>query len=159
MSQDPKSAIDRCRQYEASCGLAATPGPGDVRHVLAILDHQAAQIEALRRLVKPAPLPAPPTPAESVCQEAERITGGERQANYGPPIFDFTRTARIWEVILDRPAGAITPEQIGLCMIGVKIARYLHKPQRDSLVDIAGYAKTVQMCADYEPDGLVDESS
>jgi hypothetical protein len=158
MSQDPKAAIDRCRQYEVSQGMAVIPSPVEVRHVLAILDHQAAQIEALRRLVTPAPLPAPAAPAESICQEAERITGGERQANYGPPIFDFTRTARIWEVILDRPAGHITPEQIGLCMIGVKIARYLHRPHRDSLVDIAGYAKTVQMCADYEPDGLVDDS-
>lgn len=126
--------------------------------LLAQLKHKDDQITALGRLVKPAPPPAPPAPPESVCQEAERITGGERQANYGPPIFDFTRTARIWEVILDRPAGHITPEQIGLCMIGVKIARYLHRPHRDSLVDIAGYAKTVQMCADYEPDGLVDDS-
>lgn len=127
--------------------------------LLAQLKHKDDQIAALGRLVKPAPPPAPPAPPESVCQEAERITGGERQASYGHPVYDFTRTARIWEVILDRPAGAITPGQVGLCMIGVKISRYLHKPKRDSLVDIAGYAKTVQMCADHDPDGLVDDSS
>ena len=157
MSLDPNEilgALHNSRTLKTNACLS----PEGAEWLLAQLAHRDAQIEALRRLVKPAPLPAPAAPEESICQEAERITGGERQANYGHPMFDFTRTARIWEVILDRPAGHITPEQIGLCMIGVKIARYLHKPKRDSLVDIAGYAKTVQMCADYEPDRLVDDS-
>ena len=37
----------------------------------------------------------------------------------------------------------ITPEQVGLCMIGVKLSRQCNKPKSDNMVDAAGYAETV----------------
>lgn len=155
MTEDPRPFLARLDAYASRRDVAIYLAPKDAAWILAQLAHKDAQIAALRQLVKPAPAVA--APPESVCQEAERITGGERQASYGHPIFNFTRTARIWEVILDREAGAITPEQVGLCMIGVKMARHLHKPKRDNLVDVCGFAKTVQTCADYEPNAPVDE--
>lgn len=42
----------------------------------------------------------------------------------------------------------MTAEQVGLCMIGVKISRQCNAPRRDNMVDAAGYAATVQMCVD-----------
>ena len=39
----------------------------------------------------------------------------------------------------------VTPKQVGLCMVGVKISREVHEHKRDNLVDGAGYLKTVMM--------------
>lgn len=81
---------------------------------------------------------------ETICAEADRLVDLDRQSAYGHPTINFERTARIWEVVLGLPNLSIKPEQVGLCMIGLKLAREVHVHKRDSLVDIAGYAKTVQ---------------
>lgn len=77
----------------------------------------------------------------SVLTEAEGLVHGDRNASYGHPLDDFRRTAKMWEAILGI---AIRPEQVGLCMIAVKLSRECHRPKRDNLVDIAGYAETVE---------------
>jgi len=78
--------------------------------------------------------------SESVCQEADRLVSTDRQDVYGHPLDDFGKTARIWSAILGCD---VTEEQVALCMIGVKVSRLCNTPDhRDSLVDIAGYAKT-----------------
>lgn len=66
---------------------------------------------------------------------------GPRQQDYGHPIDDFMRTARMWSVIIGHD---VTAEQVGLCMIALKISRQCHFPKRDNMVDAAGYAATVQ---------------
>lgn len=83
-----------------------------------------------------------PGEAESICREADRIVSVERQADYGHPAEDFERTGRLWEVIL---GVKVTAEQVGLCMIALKISRQMHRPKRDNLVDVAGYAKTLDL--------------
>ncbi len=88
-----------------------------------------------------------PLPDETVLQEADRLVSGDRGSVYGHPYDDFSRTARIWEGIL---GCTVTAAQVGLCMIGVKISREVHKPKRDNLVDIAGYAKTVALVRERE---------
>lgn len=88
------------------------------------------------------PAPTPLAPVESVCQEADRLVSGDRGADYGHPLADFSRTAKIWEAILGFPVSA---PQVGLCMIGVKISRECNKHKRDNLADTCGYAKCVDM--------------
>lgn len=83
--------------------------------------------------------------SETILQEAQRLVYGDRGADYGHPLDDFTRTAAIWSAILGAP---VTAEQVGLCMIGVKISRQCNKPKRDNMADAAGYAGTVQMCVE-----------
>lgn len=78
----------------------------------------------------------------SILEEAQKLVYGDRQASYGHPIDDFTRTAVMWGAILGHP---VTAEQVGLCMCAVKISRQINKPKRDNLVDLAGYAGTVAM--------------
>lgn len=68
--------------------------------------------------------------------EAKGLVHGARQAAYGSPKENWARTAAIWSVILGTK---VTPRQACLCMIGVKLARQVHAPKRDNLVDIAGY--------------------
>lgn len=82
---------------------------------------------------------------ETICQEADRLVSTDRQDSYGRPIDNFTQTGRMWAAILD--LDEVTAEQVGLCMIAVKLSRATHAPKRDTLVDIAGYAKTLDMIA------------
>lgn len=91
---------------------------------------------------------------KSVLLDAENIVHGDRHKDYGHPLDDFTKTAALWSVIANAP---ITPEQVGLMMIALKISRQMHMPKRDNLVDIAGYAETVQMVID-EIDKQMDEA-
>lgn len=78
---------------------------------------------------------------KSILQEAEALVHGDRNASYGHPLDDFKRTARMWSAILGID---VQPHQVGLCVVAVKISRECHAPKRDNLVDIAGYAETVE---------------
>lgn len=79
---------------------------------------------------------------KSVCLEAEEIAGKARARDYGHPLDNHERIARIWSVILNVE---VTAEQVALCMIGTKLAREVHRPKRDNLVDLCGYAKCLEM--------------
>lgn len=78
----------------------------------------------------------------SILKEAESLIHGDRQESYDHPLDNFTRIANIWSVILGIE---VTPEQVGLCMVGTKLAREAFSPKRDNLVDGAGYFGTVEM--------------
>ena len=77
----------------------------------------------------------------NILQEADILVNGDRNKDYGSPLEDWTRTAKIWSAILGCD---VKPEQVGLCMIGLKISRQCHKSKRDNLVDIAGYAGCIE---------------
>ena len=78
----------------------------------------------------------------TILEEAQSLVHGDRGETYGHPMSDFTRTAAMWSAILGTK---VEPEQVGLCMIAVKISRQCNKHKRDNLVDLAGYAETIQM--------------
>lgn len=106
--------------------------------------------EKVKAPIKQAPVkgwtrstPVEPKKVPTVLEEAQSLVYGDRAASYGKAIDNFTNTAAGWAVILGVP---ITPEQVGLMMAWLKIARQVHKPQRDNLVDCAGYIATVEKC-------------
>ena len=72
-----------------------------------------------------------------ILAEASRLTHGDRDKNYGTPYQNHLRIAKIWSVILEKE---VTPAQVALCMVGVKIARLVETPDHlDSFVDGCAY--------------------
>jgi hypothetical protein len=78
-------------------------------------------------------------PRVEALREAARIIAGDRDAQYGGPEENFDRISKIWSVILGID---VTTEDVAMCMVGLKVARYAAKSgfQADTWIDIAGYA-------------------
>jgi hypothetical protein len=76
----------------------------------------------------------------SVAQEAENIINGPRRDAYGPVEESFKRHASVWTGILQHKLQSpITPQEVALMMIGLKLTREANAHQRDNLTDIVGY--------------------
>ena len=61
-----------------------------------------------------------------------------RERIYGPPEASFAHVAARWSLVL---GVAVTPAQVALCLIDLKMARLTRDPAHlDSIVDVAGYA-------------------
>lgn len=73
---------------------------------------------------------------KTIATEAIDLVSGDRQKAYGHPSKNFEDIARLWSVILGIE---VTPAQVGLCMVQVKLAREVFVPKRDNLVDAVGY--------------------
>lgn len=86
---------------------------------------------------------------KTILDEASEIVTGARRKAYGHPENNFGRIAALWNNYLDlKPNGreSITPQDVALMMILMKVARLMESPDhRDSLVDLAGYAATIEM--------------
>ena len=68
--------------------------------------------------------------AAGVIEHRERI--------YGPPGESFEAIAARWSLVLGI---TVTPAQVALCLIDLKLARLIRDPAHlDSIVDVAGYA-------------------
>ena len=88
---------------------------------------------------------------ETILEEAARLTSEDRQQVYGHPADDYARTAALWSAYLGTPVTAL---QAQMCMVLVKVSRLANTPgHRDSIVDIAGYARTYEMTM--ERDGVL----
>lgn len=106
-----------------------------------------AGLEARRVAQVAAAVRTPPRyPNLTILEEAAAATSGPRQEDYGHPAEDFARTGRLWSAILGQP---VSPDEVGLCMVALKVSRLVNTPgHRDSLVDLAGYARTLEMIQD-----------
>lgn len=86
---------------------------------------------------------------ESILQEAQRITHGPRQADYGHPLDDYGRTAQLASVLLSHKLKEpLTAHEMALLMCCVKLSREMNAPKRDNMTDLAGYAWVAQECLD-----------
>ena len=62
----------------------------------------------------------------------------ERRDDYGDPAEQFRAIADRWTITLGTP---VTPAQVALCMIDLKLTRLTYDPGHiDSVVDVIGYA-------------------
>jgi hypothetical protein len=93
--------------------------------------------------VEAAPVPAKEDPIlpprVEALREAARLINSERNVHYGPPSDNFDRIARLWSVVLGID---VSMEDVSMCMVALKMARYASKSgwQPDTWIDIAGYA-------------------
>ena len=76
----------------------------------------------------------------TLASEAVSLVTGPRQAAYAHPRVNFARIAALWSPILGI---TVTPEQVALCSVQIKIAREIHTHRRDNLVDAIGYLLTL----------------
>ena len=62
----------------------------------------------------------------------------ERRDDYGEAADQFSAIAARWSITLGMP---VTPAQVALCMIDLKLARLARDPKyRDGPIDVIGYA-------------------
>ena len=83
-------------------------------------------------------------------EEAARIVDGDRNAAYGDPAGNHGTTAAMWTAYLRRRGmltGDLELDGRDVCMLNVlqKVSRDAHTRQRDSLVDLCGYARNAEI--------------
>jgi hypothetical protein len=88
-------------------------------------------------------------PAQNILVEANQITGngGDRNDSYDHPRHNFGKIAEVWTTLLKeklKDNAAISDRDVARLMIGMKLVRDTHKPQRDNILDIAGYARCAE---------------
>jgi hypothetical protein len=79
--------------------------------------------------------PMPQAPRSRILELAEEAVSDRHKKN-DIPERNFARIAQCWSAILDT---LVTPEQVGLMMVGLKLVREAYSHQDDNLVDIIGY--------------------
>ena len=79
----------------------------------------------------------------TLATDAIHVVNGPRQRNYAHPKVNFQRIANLWRPIFGIE---VTPEQVALAMIQVKVAREINRHTRDNLVDLIGYTLTLDAC-------------
>lgn len=82
--------------------------------------------------------------ASDVCAKAAELVGGEREAQHGTKIQNFSNIARLWDAYLrsrrDR-AASVSAADVAHMMILLKVARTQTGTfNADDLIDAAGYS-------------------
>lgn len=89
----------------------------------------------------------------NILEEAAVITSEDRQLVYGRPHINHNNTAALWNAYLAARVPAEPLSNVDVCVLNIlqKIARLTHSPEhRDTLIDIAGYARNIEMIYDAE---------
>lgn len=93
---------------------------------------------------------------ETIAEEAQRIVWGDREQTYDDPNQNFRRIAKMWSGMLDRklaPGCEITPRDVALMFVQLKISRESFKSQRDNRVDMIGYTLCLDRIVQAEETG------
>jgi|TARA_R110002012_G_scaffold280114_2_gene468558 hypothetical protein len=74
---------------------------------------------------------------KEILEEAIQLVGGTRNKDYGDRLTNHQHIAGLWSIFLGKK---ISPHDVAICMVLVKIARLINKHKRDSYVDMAAYS-------------------
>lgn len=78
----------------------------------------------------------------NVFEEAQKITSGDREQQYGSPERNFTHIAEQWSLYILQKYGIETKlnaEDVCWMMADLKKCRQMNRPKRDNIVDAVGY--------------------
>jgi hypothetical protein len=103
---------------------------------------------------KPEFLPEKPDASiPSILEEALACTSGDRRRDYDHALPNHQRIAGYWNAHLSAIGieGKLSPADVAMMMILLKVARQARTPKRDNLVDVAGYARCVSQICEMEP--------
>lgn len=85
-----------------------------------------------------------PVTKQTFLRRAEALIKGDRQKDYGDKLANFAHIAMFFQAVLApklQEGAYVTPEEVGMMMQGVKMARMIKNPNHaDSVLDNAGYA-------------------
>lgn len=87
----------------------------------------------------------------TVLEQAQAIVDGARQDDYGNPEDSLSRIAEYWNVYLEKelkPGCAMSPKDVAMMMVLLKVAREGHGHKLDNLIDGAGYFELAARCED-----------
>jgi len=81
-------------------------------------------------------------------EEAKSLVTGPRAKSYGDAAVNHVRIADLWNVWLRNRAWSrhdvITPYDVAMMMLLVKVARCQQQPSHDNHTDLAGYAAVME---------------
>ena len=72
-----------------------------------------------------------------ILEQTIRIVTGQRQQDYGDKVVNHRNIADLWSSYLNKK---ISPHDVAICMLLVKVARLKNRKTKDCYVDMAGYA-------------------
>ena len=72
-----------------------------------------------------------------ILEQTIRIVTGQRQQDYGDKVVNHRNIADLWSSYLNKK---ISPHDVAICMLLVKVARHKNSKTKDCYVDMAGYA-------------------
>ena len=75
--------------------------------------------------------------AREYLERAAKIVQGQRQFDYGNKYENHENIAKLWSAYLGYE---VSPHDVAICMLLVKVARLKHRKTEDCYVDMAGYA-------------------
>lgn len=78
----------------------------------------------------------------NILHEANDRVSTTACTEYGDPTTNLRRIAVGWSEIVGHE---VTAERVAMCMIWVKLSRLAHAYKRDSVIDIAGYARCLEI--------------
>jgi len=76
---------------------------------------------------------------DEIIAKATELINGDRKDDYGDAYLNHMRIAEFWNNYLETET-KITPTDVAMMMLLVKVARLMHTYKEDSFVDICGYA-------------------
>jgi len=95
---------------------------------------------------------------KSILDEARNVVSGARQKQYGPPEQSLEDITALWNAYLKGykrlHTEELSPKDVAMMMVLLKIAREKHKTKKDNLVDAVGYLLMCSMLEGYEPDSV-----
>ncbi len=76
---------------------------------------------------------------DEILGKASELINGDRKEDYGDAYLNHMRIAEFWNNYLDHEI-KLTPTDIAVMMMLVKVARCIHAYKEDSFIDMCGYA-------------------